>query len=127
MGDETRTVRGFARAGDPHAPVVEAVGPAGPGGVPTTYRVTCFRADRGPVRIEIPFPSGAGPGGGGGVTMEALIAVVIDRLTRFQDGPGACLENEKALIRLHEALHWLHARADRVAHDRSLAGDPPAG
>ena len=45
-----------------------------------------------------------------GVTNEALLAIVIDRLEAFQDGPYACAENEKALVGLRDALQALHDR-----------------
>ena len=45
-----------------------------------------------------------------GLTHEALIAIVIDRLRSFQAGPYACRENALALTKLEEAQHWLHHR-----------------
>lgn len=45
-----------------------------------------------------------------GVTHEALLAVVADRLRSFQAGPFACRENALALTKIEEAMHWLHAR-----------------
>jgi hypothetical protein len=48
--------------------------------------------------------------GTNGVTHEALLAIVIDRLRSFQAGPYACRENALALTKLEEAVHWLHAR-----------------
>ena len=48
--------------------------------------------------------------GTNGVTHEALIAIVIDRLRAFQAGPYACRENALALTKLEEAQHWLHHR-----------------
>jgi hypothetical protein len=45
-----------------------------------------------------------------GLTHEALIAIVIDRLQSFQKGPYACRENALALTKLEEAAHWLHHR-----------------
>lgn len=51
-----------------------------------------------------------------GLTHEALLAVVIDRLRGFQDGAFRCRENALALTKLEEALHWLHQRTrDRIA------------
>ena len=51
-----------------------------------------------------------------GVTHEALLAVVIDRLQCFQKGPFACRENALALTKLEEAAHWLNHRTQaRVA------------
>lgn len=45
-----------------------------------------------------------------GVTQEALLAVVADRLRSFQAGPYACRENALALTKIEEAQHWLHHR-----------------
>lgn len=45
-----------------------------------------------------------------GITHEALLAVVCDRLRSFQSGPYACRENAIALTKLEEAMHWLHHR-----------------
>lgn len=42
-----------------------------------------------------------------GVTQEVLLAIVIDRLRAFQDGPFSCRENALALTKLEEAQHWL--------------------
>jgi hypothetical protein len=51
-----------------------------------------------------------------GVSDEALIAIVIDRLRGFQSGPFSCRENALALTKMEEALHWLNARTrDRMA------------
>jgi hypothetical protein len=45
-----------------------------------------------------------------GVTQEALLAVVIDRLRSFQAGPFACRDNAIALTHCEEALMWLQRR-----------------
>lgn len=45
-----------------------------------------------------------------GVTQEALLAIVIDRLRCFQGGPFACKENGEALAYCHAALHQLQKR-----------------
>lgn len=49
-----------------------------------------------------------------GITNEALLAIVIDRLECFQRGAYRCRQNALALTKLEEAMHWLGARsADR--------------
>lgn len=48
-----------------------------------------------------------------GVTQEALLAVLIDRLSGFQDGPYACEENKAALYHVREAQQWLHQRTKK--------------
>ncbi len=51
-----------------------------------------------------------------GISGEALIAVVIDRLRSFQAGPYACRDNAVALTKLEEAMMWLQKRTrDRLA------------
>lgn len=45
-----------------------------------------------------------------GITQEALIAFVIDRLRSFQAGPFACRENAIALTHFEEGLMWLQRR-----------------
>lgn len=45
-----------------------------------------------------------------GVTHEALLAIVADRLRSFQAGPYACKENACALTKIEEAMHWLQQR-----------------
>ena len=54
-------------------------------------------------------------GGVNGVSQEALLAIVIDRLRSFQAGPYACRENALALTKCEEALMWLQKRTqDRL-------------
>lgn len=51
-----------------------------------------------------------------GISQEALLAVVIDRLRSFQAGPYACRENAIALTKIEEAMMWLKKRTqDRMA------------
>lgn len=45
-----------------------------------------------------------------GITQEALMAIVIDRLRSFQAGPFSCRENAIALTHMEEALMWLQRR-----------------
>ena len=45
-----------------------------------------------------------------GVTHEALLAIVADRLRSFQAGPYACKANACALTHIEEAMHWLQQR-----------------
>jgi len=50
-----------------------------------------------------------------GVTNEALLAIVEDRLKGFQSGKFVCRENAVALTHIQEALMWLQRRTvDRV-------------
>jgi len=51
-----------------------------------------------------------------GISNEALVAVVIDRLQGFQSGDYKCRENAIALTKLEEAMHWLqHRTRERVS------------
>lgn len=51
-----------------------------------------------------------------GVSNEALLALVEDRLLGFQSGPFACRENAIALTKVQEAMMWLQKRIrDRLA------------
>ena len=51
-----------------------------------------------------------------GVTHEALLSIVIDRLRSFQAGPFKCVENEIALRKIEDALWQLHWRtSSRIA------------
>lgn len=45
-----------------------------------------------------------------GVTHEALLAILIDRMRSFQAGPYACQDNAEALHHLSEALGFLQKR-----------------
>ena len=49
-----------------------------------------------------------------GVTQEALLAIVIDRLRSFQNGPYNCADNEEALGACTKALKALHALQRRT-------------
>lgn len=51
-----------------------------------------------------------------GITQEALLAIVIDRLRGFQSGDFKCRENAIALTHCEDALMWLQKRTrDRLA------------
>ncbi len=58
-----------------------------------------------------------------GISNEALLAVVEDRLLGFQAGPYACRDNAVALTKIQEAMMWLHKRTrERIA--RGVEGTP---
>lgn len=48
-----------------------------------------------------------------GVTNEALLAVLMDRLEGFQSGPFKCEENEEALDHLKHAMAMLAFRSEK--------------
>lgn len=56
-----------------------------------------------------------------GLTQEALLAIVVDRLRAFQRGQFSCRENALALTKIEEAQHWLHHRT-RERMERSVEG-----
>ncbi len=66
--------------------------------------------------LHIHFQNGPIPEAGvNGVTNEALLAIVADRLEGFESGPFACNENADALAHIQNALRILHKRTeDRV-------------
>lgn len=65
----------------------------------------------------ISFQNGPiGESGVNGISGEALLAIVEDRLLGFQSGQYACRENAIALTKLQEAMMWLQKRTrDRMA------------
>lgn len=70
-----------------------------------------------PADLFILFQNGPVPEYGvNGVTHEALLAIVADRLQSFQAGPYACKENGQALLHVEIALHYLLERTkDRLS------------
>lgn len=65
-----------------------------------------------------PSPSATpvGDSGFNGISNEALLAVIIDRMRGFQSGEFKCRENAIALTHLEDAMHWLqHRTRHRVA------------
>lgn len=91
---------------------VTVVDTPGAGGANHLYQI---RVPNGPT-CTINFQNGPIQEHGiNGVSNEALLAVVIDRLRGFQAGQFACRENAIALTNLEQALMWLQSRtADRV-------------
>lgn len=80
----------------------------GSGGAHHHYRL---RLPSVPEDIFLDFQNGPiAEAGVNGITHEALIAVLVDRLECFQAGPYACAENREALASLKMAQHWLHER-----------------
>jgi hypothetical protein len=78
-----------------------------PSGEPVMYAI---RIPHGP-DLNLNFQNGPiGEVGVNGITNEALLAIVIDRLNYFQEGKYKCRENALAITKVEEALHWLHAR-----------------
>jgi len=111
---------------------VSALDGAGPGGASHHYRIDVFRGSKnsdGPdgqhatesaaSPVEITFQKGpVQEVGVNGVTDEALLAVILDRIQGFQRGPFGCRENAIVVTKLQEAMHWLRHRAE----DREVRG-----
>jgi hypothetical protein len=72
--------------------------------------------DSGGAKTLIHFQNGPiKEAGVNGISNEALVAIVCDRLRGFQSGPFACRENALALTKLEESQMWLQKRTrDRV-------------
>ena len=88
------------------------------GGVCHAYRISYDPDDNGYRRIHaVDFQRGpVAEVGVNGISQEALLAIVIDRLRHFQKGPFRCRENALALTKFEEGMQWLHARTrSRVA------------
>jgi len=99
-----------------HQLKVEVLDDPGQGNACHLYRISGFDTesnpgDQGENRTMVLFQNGPiKEVGVNGVTQEALLAILIDRLRGFQSGPYACRENAIALMHLEEALMWLQQR-----------------
>jgi hypothetical protein len=118
---ETRWITGHETNGINRQLEILADG-LGPGGASHAYRVqTVPQQDMDPTVNLLEFRFQCGPVremGINGVTNEALLAIVRDRLECFQVGPFACTENAEALLKVREALQWLHSRTrERLARN----------
>lgn len=116
---------------------VQAIGELSLGGAPMRYDITGFDASTNPARLgsldpkiehgdecnpvsRLPliFQSGEpGEVGFNGITMEALLAVIEDRLAHFQQGPYPCPENDLAREYVLSAIHALEDRAVRLTKE----------
>jgi hypothetical protein len=96
----------------------------GLGGANHRYEISGFDSEKNPssthptgytssfTRTIVLFQNGPikETGAVNGISQEALLAIVIDRLRSFQAGPYASRENAIALTKLEEALMWLKKR-----------------
>lgn len=103
---------------------INVVDPPGSGGASHVYEILLYgtpteAVPSGPViqHTDIRFQNGAVKEVGlNGISDEALLAVVIDRLRCFQNGSFKCRENAVALTKLETSLLWLQKRTrDRIA------------
>jgi hypothetical protein len=71
----------------------------------------------GPDDTVIVFQNGPiNEAGVNGITHEALLVVVLDRLRSFQNGPYKCKANACAITHIEEAMHWLQQRTLERMH-----------
>lgn len=96
---------------------IEVVDEPGAGGANHAYLISGFDTRSNPSKmgdadaVGIIFQNGTIPENGiNGVTQEALLAIVADRLRSFQKGPFSCKENACALTHIEEAMDWLQQR-----------------
>jgi hypothetical protein len=87
----------------------------GQGGACHQYQIKL--EDRPDRTINVQFQDGpVKEAGFNGISQEALLAIVIDRLKGFQSGQFSTKENACALTHCQEALMWLQKRTrDRMA------------
>lgn len=60
--------------------------------------------------------------GANGITDQALLAIVIDRVRSFNDGQFRCRENSVVITKLEEALMWMEKRSNDRAR-RNVEGE----
>jgi hypothetical protein len=101
---------------------IRVVDEPGVGGANHLYRISGYRLNTNPSHVssmfdptmpqlDIYFQNGPiQEVGVNGVTHEALLAILIDRLKGFQTGAYACKANAQALDCLEQAMTHLHAR-----------------
>ena len=94
---------------------VTVIDEPGSGGAHHVYAIEKTPIERHPL-LTVAFQNGPiGEAGVNGVTHEALLVILIDRLRCFQKGPFSTKANACALTHLEEALHWLQQRTlDRM-------------
>ena len=105
-----------------HQLSIAVVDEPGAGGANHEYRISGHNLKKHPAYKEVSeedipqweticFQNGPiKEAGVNGVTQEALLAIVIDRLRSFQSGPFSCRDNAVALTKCEEALMWLQRR-----------------
>lgn len=101
---------------------ITATDEPGSGGANHKYEISGFNQNNNPSMSGQPYAIGAPPCailfqngplkefGPNGISHEALIAVVMDRLHSFQSGPFACADNAEALEGLQKAMRALQRR-----------------
>lgn len=89
---------------------IEVLDEPGAGGANHEYGISNAGVLGAPLGY-VKFQNGAiKENGVNGITQEALLAIVIDRLESFQAGPFACNDNDAALAACKRALWYLQHR-----------------
>jgi hypothetical protein len=89
---------------------------------PSAEGIAFSGEDEGPNVFPFLFQNGPiNEVGVNGITHEALLVILIDRLRCFQSGPYNCFENACALTHLEAAQASLHSRT-RARMDRGVEG-----
>lgn len=60
--------------------------------------------------------------GPNGITDQALLAIVLDRIRGFNDGPYRCRENSIIITKLEEVMMWMEKRSNDRAR-RNVEGE----
>lgn len=101
---------------------VISVDEPGPGGAHHQYSIDWLDKAGFQNAVALGFQNGPiNESGVNGITHEALLAILIDRLECFQKGPYSCRENAIALTHLQDAQHWLQHRT-RARMARGVEG-----
>lgn len=91
--------------------MVRAMDEPGNGGANHEYQIEIDNDRPDCILSRLPFQNGPiKEVGTNGITHEALLAILIDRMQAFQKGPFSCRENAIALTHLEDAMHWLNHR-----------------
>lgn len=105
-----------------HQLIIRVLDDPGEGGACHEYEIALVPGRNEIEGFPILFQSGpVAETGVNGVTQEALLAIVIDRLRGFQSGKYACRENAIALTHFEEGLMWLQRRT-RLRIARGVEG-----
>lgn len=94
---------------------IDVLDEPGDGGACHEYRLSVTNTAGGPHPPETRLTFQNGPllvAGNNGISVESLLAVVIDRLEGFQSGKFACESNQAALDSTRGALHALLSRRE---------------
>ncbi len=126
---EPRVITGFAVNPANEKLEIYATDEPGAGGANHRYIISGFRVTANPSHMEgdptdcvITFQNGGIPDNGvNGVTQEALLAILIDRLGSFCKGPFPSRQTAIAKTKCEEALHWLQDRT-RERTERGVEG-----